>query len=76
MKEGDGYDNFAIAWRYPGLGEVEIIPAIYSRTKVPTLCVADLDCDDGMWCNGTYILFDVRFLNFLLHVRIACLLFQ
>ena len=68
MKEGDAYDSFAIAWRYPGLGEVEIIPAIYSRTKVPIPCSDDFDCDDGMWCNGRFISFVVRFLYSFCHV--------
>ena len=54
MKEGDQFDKFAIGWRYPDLGGVEIIPAIYSRTKRPDPCVVDRDCDDGIWCNGTY----------------------
>ena len=50
--EGTGYDGFVIAWSYPGLGEWEVIPAIYSRTKKPVPCGVDLDCDDGIWCNG------------------------
>ena len=57
MKEGSWQDVFAIAWCYPGLGECETIPAIYSRTKKPVPCGVDLDCDDGIWCNGTCCLF-------------------
>jgi hypothetical protein len=29
MKEGSGFDNFAIAWKYLGQ-ELEVIPARYS----------------------------------------------
>jgi hypothetical protein len=57
------YDFFDIWWRYPGLGKVEIIPAIYSRTKKPLACRSDLDCDDGIWCNGMYDLLVCRNLN-------------
>jgi hypothetical protein len=35
---------------------MEIIPAIYSRTKQLVPCGVDLDCDDGIWCNGTLYL--------------------
>ena len=54
MKEGSGQDGFAIAWRYPGLREWETIPAIFSRTKKPVPCRVNLDCDDGIWCNGMF----------------------
>ncbi|KAL3806287.1 hypothetical protein ACHAXA_005787 [Cyclostephanos tholiformis] len=63
-KEGDSYDSFAIAWRYPGLGGVEIIPAIYSRTKKPVPCWIDSDCDDGIWCNGDETCNDVGLCEF------------
>ena len=52
MKEGDEDDSVAVAWQYPGLGQLEFIPAIYSRTKKPVPCGVNLDCDDGIWCNG------------------------
>jgi hypothetical protein len=58
--EGIDFDRSAIAWEYPGLGEVEIIPAIFSRTKKPVQCRVDLDCDDALWCNGTFCLSLVR----------------
>ena len=58
--EGNNFDSSAILWQYPGLGEVEIIPAIYSRTKKPVHCGVDLDCDDGIWCNGAFCLFADR----------------
>jgi len=57
MKEGDEDDSVAVAWQYPGLGQLEFIPAIYSRTKKPVSCAVDLDCDDEIWCNGTFCLF-------------------
>jgi hypothetical protein len=57
MREGNEYDSFAIAWQYPGLGGLELIPAIYSRTKRPVPCAVDLDCDDEIWCNGTFCSF-------------------
>ena len=57
MKERQGLDGLAIMWQYPGLGELEIIPAMYSWTKKPDPCGVDLDCDDGIWCNGTLHLF-------------------
>ena len=54
MKEGGLFDYFDIWWQYPGLGKVEIIPAIYSRTKKPLSCGSHLDCDDEIWCNGKF----------------------
>ena len=56
MIERITFDNFAIAWQYPGLGVAEIIPAVYSRTKKPVQCRENLDCDDGLWCNGAFCL--------------------
>jgi len=34
MKEGDGGDNLAIGWQYPGQ-TLEVIPAMYSRPYKP-----------------------------------------
>ena len=55
MKEGGGNDNLAIAWLIPGQESVEVIPANYSamtRPGWPVTCTNDLECDDGVWCNG------------------------
>ena len=55
MKEGEGGDFLAIAWLIPGQESVEVIPANYSamtRPGWPVTCTNDLDCDDGVWCNG------------------------
>jgi len=54
MKEQFVFDNLAIAWQYPGQ-ELEVILANYSamtRPSWPVTCSNDLDCDDGVWCNG------------------------
>jgi hypothetical protein len=54
MREGCGDDFLAIAWLYPGQ-ELEVIPALHSRTVKPgwpATCANDSDCDDGVWCNG------------------------
>jgi len=54
MKESSVLDNLAIAWQYPGQ-ELEVVPATYSRVTRPgwpVTCSNDLDCDDGVWCNG------------------------
>jgi hypothetical protein len=56
MMEANGHDHLAIAWQYPGQ-ELEIIPGWYSRTTKPgwpAICMVDSDCDDGVWCNGTF----------------------
>jgi hypothetical protein len=84
MKEGELHDHFNIWWRYPGLGEVEIIPAIYSRTKKPVRCGGDLDCDDGIWCNGKFCFYVVlncgyfmhETLSLFFHATIACSVFN
>ena len=57
MKENSNIDNLAIAWQYPGQ-VLEVIPARYSRmtrpNTWPATCLEDYDCDDGLWCNGTF----------------------
>lgn len=35
MKEGEGLDHLAIAWKYPGQ-ELQVIPAVYSKTTGPS----------------------------------------
>ena len=56
MKGDSAFQFVSIAWQYPGQ-ELELIPAFYSRMTRPgwpATCQIDLDCDDGVWCNGEF----------------------
>jgi hypothetical protein len=59
MKENSNSDHLAVAWQYLGQA-LEVIPARYSRmtrpNTWPATCLEDYDCDDGLWCNGTFSL--------------------
>ena len=61
MKETSNTDHLAVAWQYPGQA-LEVIPARYSRmtrpNTWPAACLEDSECDDGLWCNGTFSLRD------------------
>jgi hypothetical protein len=57
MKENSNTDHLSVAWQYPGQA-LEVIPARHSRmtrpNTWPVTCLDDHDCDDGLWCNGTF----------------------